>query len=135
MESILDWKEIKIIEIQEWELSDVKRIEHAGCWRRSYRELHIQFLCISQRNANRVRQEEIRSNTLVSRINTKQFHKNTTELESGQAHGGVAPKTKTRLAGTRWERGLGSEVLELSVRWYTVVYIPDVYIECLPRVS
>ena len=29
----------------------------------------------------------------------------------------------------------GFEVLELSVRWYTVVYIPDVYIECLPRVS
>jgi hypothetical protein len=26
-------------------------------------------------------------------------------------------------------------LLELSVRWYTVVYIPDVYIECLPRVS
>ena len=28
-----------------------------------------------------------------------------------------------------------AEVLELSVRWYTVVYILDVYIECLPRVS
>jgi hypothetical protein len=28
-----------------------------------------------------------------------------------------------------------SILLELSVRWYTVVYIPDVYIECLPRVS
>jgi hypothetical protein len=26
-------------------------------------------------------------------------------------------------------------VLELGVRWYTVVYILDVYIECLPRVS
>jgi hypothetical protein len=26
-------------------------------------------------------------------------------------------------------------VLELSVRLYTVVYILDVYIECLPRVS
>jgi hypothetical protein len=26
-------------------------------------------------------------------------------------------------------------VLELSVRWYTVVYILGVYIECLPRVS
>jgi hypothetical protein len=26
-------------------------------------------------------------------------------------------------------------VLELSVRWYTVVYILDVYIECSPRVS
>jgi hypothetical protein len=26
-------------------------------------------------------------------------------------------------------------LLELSVRWYTVVYILDVYIECLPRVS
>jgi len=26
------------------------------------------------------------------------------------------------------------DVLELSVRWYTVVYIPDVYIECLSRV-
>ena len=29
----------------------------------------------------------------------------------------------------------GKLLLELSVRWYTVVYIPDVYIECLPRVS
>jgi hypothetical protein len=29
----------------------------------------------------------------------------------------------------------GFYLLELSVRWYTVVYIPDVYIECLPRVS
>jgi hypothetical protein len=28
-----------------------------------------------------------------------------------------------------------ADVLELSVRWYTVVYILDVYIECLPRVS
>jgi hypothetical protein len=27
------------------------------------------------------------------------------------------------------------DVLELGVRWYTVVYILDVYIECLPRVS
>jgi hypothetical protein len=26
-------------------------------------------------------------------------------------------------------------LLELGVRWYTVVYILDVYIECLPRVS
>ena len=26
-------------------------------------------------------------------------------------------------------------VLELSIRWYTIVYIPDVYIECLPCVS
>jgi hypothetical protein len=31
--------------------------------------------------------------------------------------------------------GILFPVLELSVRWYTVVYIPDVYIECLPRVS
>jgi hypothetical protein len=30
---------------------------------------------------------------------------------------------------------LGDTVLELSVRWYTVVYILGVYIECLPRVS
>jgi hypothetical protein len=26
-------------------------------------------------------------------------------------------------------------VLELGIRWYTVVYILDVYIECLPRMS
>jgi hypothetical protein len=26
-------------------------------------------------------------------------------------------------------------VLELSIRWYTIVYILGVYIECLPRVS
>ena len=26
-------------------------------------------------------------------------------------------------------------LLELGVCWYTVVYILDVYIECLPRVS
>jgi hypothetical protein len=26
-------------------------------------------------------------------------------------------------------------LLELSVRWYTVVYILGIYIECLPRVS
>jgi len=35
-------------------------------------------------------------------------------------------------------RGVGmvvKPVLELSVRWYTVVYILDVYMECLPRVS
>ena len=30
---------------------------------------------------------------------------------------------------------LAYELLELSIRWYTVVYIPDIYIECLPRVS
>jgi hypothetical protein len=28
-----------------------------------------------------------------------------------------------------------TDMLELGVRWYTVVYILDVYIECLPRVS
>jgi hypothetical protein len=28
-----------------------------------------------------------------------------------------------------------TKVLELSVRWYTVVYILGVYIECLPRVA
>jgi hypothetical protein len=33
------------------------------------------------------------------------------------------------------EYPLRQEVLELGVRWYTVVYILDVFIECLPRVS
>jgi hypothetical protein len=37
------------------------------------------------------------------------------------------------LISVRW--AVCSFMLELGVRWYTVVYILDVYIECLPRVS
>jgi len=39
-----------------------------------------------------------------------------------------------KLGGGLWTVYIGA-LLGLGVRWYTVVYILDVYIECLPRVG